>query len=402
MTASRICSDSAVWPLAVVLWALVAVSPCGATAHGRGRLKLQHQTSRGARQRSTGFDNLAQCEVAYDSLYGQCRNTALSTAPDAMGVGQKSDFGAGTLVHDEDGGSRKPGIASDYLAPEPGSGTPSTTGWDYRTHGDDWEKFGECNGHNQSPVDLPKYVGGRGQTKSLLWFDYYSDPGLKATTTAKLMNDGHGVSMDLRENGMDFGYVKIGNQEFRASEYTFHAPSEHTMDGAAFPLELQIFNFNTAEALNDSPVGISIFFREGQSNPFLAALREAAKGVAPMWSVERGAASFSSISGKFKDAFDLEGIIPRIDPSKTTAFYNYRGSLTQPPCTEGVDWWVLSRPIPATREEIHFVRRAIYTSESMNYGNARSTMPLGNRTILAGQADFQHVMKNGRRMYAPE
>mmetsp|Transcript_133639 Transcript_133639/g.236541 ORF Transcript_133639/g.236541 Transcript_133639/m.236541 type:complete len:401 (+) Transcript_133639:136-1338(+) len=388
------------WQSAVALAVLVALSPCSAAARGRGRLKLQHDRSR---SKSSGFENLVECEVAYDSLHAQCTSSASSTAPDAMGVGKNANLGAGTLVHDEDGDSWSPERRPAYLAPEPGTGKPSQQGWDYRMHGDDWEPLGDCSGHGQSPVDLPKFVGGRGQTKSLLWFDYYSDPDLKAATVAKLINDGHGISMDLRENGMDFGYVKIGHEEFQASEYLFHAPSEHTMDGATFPLELQIFNFDTSQAGSgtgkDGLVGISIFFREGQSNPFLAALRAATQDVAPAWSLEGGGAAFRSISGEFTRAFDLEGIIPRIDPSKTTAFYNYRGSLTQPPCTEGVDWWVLSRPIPASREEIRFLRKAIFTSESMKHGNARSTMPLGNRTILAGQADFQHVMKNGRRMY---
>lgn len=392
--------DGSAWRSVIALVVLVVVSPCSSTSLGSRRLKLNHDRSQ---SKASGFDNLVECEVAYDSLHAQCTSTASSTAPDAMGVGKNANLGANTLVSDEDGDSWTPEGRHTYLAPEPGTGKPSKHGWDYRMHGDDWEPLGDCSGQSQSPVDLPKFVGGRGQTKSLLWFDYYSDPDLQAATMAKLINDGHGISMDLRDNGMDFGFVKIGDQEFQASEYAFHAPSEHTMDGATFPLELQIFNFDTnragAGSSKDGLVGVSIFFREGQSNRFLGALREAAKDVAPTWSVKRGGASFRSISGEFSKAFDLEGIIPRIDPSKTTAFYNYRGSLTQPPCTEGVDWWVLSRPISASREEIRFLRKAIFTSESMKYGNARSTMPLGNRTILAGQADFQHVMKNGRRMY---
>lgn len=389
-------------PVLVPALLVVTIPYVSAAAYGKGRLKLRAETSQDVHQRSSGFESLAECEVSYDTLYSQCRSTAAAAAPDAGSPG-KTMPSADSLTGDEEGSSYKRKGKDPYVRPGVASGWASKAeGWDYRMHGDDWAHLGECSGPNQSPVDLPKYVGSRGQTKSLLWFDYFSDPGLQADTQAQLINDGHGISMDLRQHGMDFGFVKIADKEFQASEYTFHSPSEHLMDGASFPLELQIYNFDTAEKgsgeTSASPVAISIFFREGESNPFLAGLRKATKGLAPSWTTD--GKGVSMISGEFKEAFDLEHLIPKVDPAAIKSFYNYRGSLTQPPCTEGVDWWVLSRPIPAAREEIRFIRRAIFGSESMKYGNARNPMPLGNRSIIAGQADYQNVLKNGRRMWA--
>jgi len=347
---------------------------------GSASLALHRSSLKRRGVRTAGFDDLPQCEVAYDRLLSQCSSqSALPRYRESRG--RSSD-----LVYDEDGNNainRDGGRRLDRTPYKP------PDNWDYKFHGDDWDKLGECGGPNQSPVDLSKYMDTQGQTKYLLWFDYYVDPHLRAGREAELVNDGHGLRYDVRENGVDMGFVKVGKQEKPVSQYTFHAPSEHSLDGAIFPLELQVYH--EAEGQRGI-VAVAVFFREGPSNPFLKALLKSMHGAAPVWSSAKGEAS-GPISRRLPNAFNLESIIPRGDPARERSFYNYQGSLTQPPCTEGVDWWVLSTPITATREEIRFIRRALFGSSSMRHGNARSTMPLGNRTVFAAIAGFQHAIK---------
>jgi len=362
-----------VWLTQLHVAALPFLSGLGSASLAWRRSSLKHGGARAA-----GFDDLPQCEVAYDRLLSQCSSqSALPRYRESRG--RSSD-----LVYDEDGTSAsaiKHGSARiPYRAPD---------NWDYKFHGDDWDKLGECGGPNQSPVDLTKYMDGQGQTKYLLWFDYYVDPHLRKGREAKLVNDGHGLRYDVRENGADLGFVKIGRQELPVSSYSFHAPSEHSLDGAIFPLELQVYH--EAEG-RDGIVAVAVFFREGKSNKLLKALMKSMHGAAPVWTSASGESS-GPISRRLRNAFNLEAIIPKGDPSRERSFYNYQGSLTQPPCTEGVDWWVLSTPITATREEIRFIRRALFGSTSMRHGNARSTMPLGNRTVFAALAGFQHAVK---------
>merc|ERR1719161_2182567 len=279
-----------------------------------------------------------------------------------------------------------------YEPPEGRTGRPNRdSGYDYKEHGADWGKFGECAGPDQSPVDISRQVDIQGQTKYLLWFDYYLDPKLKPEWNMHMINDGHGLRFDVPSNKIDMGFVKIGKTDYSALEYQMHAPSEHSIDGAVFPLEMQIYN--TAHD-GSGIVAISIFFREGQSNPFLASLRESSEGRdGPVWS---GGSGTAEISGRFSGAFDLENVIPRGDVAKEAPFYNYKGSLTQPPCTGGVDWWLLSKPITASRDEIRFVRKTIFMSESTRHGNARETQSLGNRKIFVGLTGFQHDVRRPR------
>eukprot|EP00932_Pfiesteria_piscicida_P016786 SRR837773.3694.p2 GENE.SRR837773.3694~~SRR837773.3694.p2 ORF type:complete len:351 (+),score=124.39 SRR837773.3694:43-1053(+) len=271
------------------------------------------------------------------------------------------------------------------------TGVPSSTrGWDYRRHGDDWLALGNCGGPDQSPIDLRRHVDVKGLTKFVLWFDYYLDPNLNSSHTAYVENDGHGLRYVAQAGGVDLGYVKVGAEEYTAAEYILHSPSEHTIEGAVFPAELQIYN----RAKSGGIVAISIFFREGASSLFLADMVKSMGGEGPRWHVKAGGAVRGTLRGSLPGAFDLEKLIPKGDAAKERAFFNYKGSLTQPPCTGGVDWWVLSSPVTASREELRFVKRAIFGSRSTRHGNARATMPLGQRQVTAGLVGFQHAVKD--------
>lgn len=324
-------------------------------------------------RRTRSFDDLAECEVAYDQLHAKC-----SRAADHSEVHYKS----ADLASDERGDS--------YSHRETKIPYKSPDGWDHNQHGEDWDHLGQCGARGQSPIDLARYVDVRGQTKYVLWFDYYLDPDLQKNHRAKLVNDGHGVSYDVRPNGIDLGFLKIGETEYAASEYTFHAPSEHTLDGATFPLEMQIINQKRTQSTDHSIVAVSLLFREGKSNRFLAGLRTALNDNAPSWSVH--GPGTTTLSGLIDDAFDLEALIPKGGVDVEHTFFNYEGSLTSPPC-KPADWWVLSNPIEATREEIRFIRRAIFNSESTRHGNARATQPLDGRPVFAGLTGFQHAIK---------
>jgi len=351
--------------MGVVKWALFGLTFGNAVNVALSSLFIRNWRSQKLK-RHFDFASLEQCEAAYDKLWDECNPDVQRTKKPAESDGS-------------------PG----YEPPEGRTGRPSRDkGYDYKEHGADWSGFGECSGPNQSPVDISRHVDIQGQTKYLLWFDYYLDPDLKPDHQGMIVNDGHGLRFDVPSNNIDMGFVKIGKTEYTALEYQFHAPSEHTIDGAVFPLEMQIYNF---AADNSGIVAISIFFREGESNPFLASLRESAGGKdGPVW---QGSSAKGTLNGQFAGAFDLENVIPTGDVSKEAPFYNYEGSLTQPPCTAGVDWWVLSKPITASRDEIRFIRKSIFMSESTRHGNARESQPLGNRRIFVGLTGFQHAIK---------
>jgi len=62
----------------------------------------------------------------------------------------------------------------------------------------------------------------------------------KPTKTAALVNDGHGIRFEKK--GFSLGFLKVNAMEYQAESYVFRSPSEHTIDGAVFPLEIQVLH----------------------------------------------------------------------------------------------------------------------------------------------------------------
>lgn len=261
-------------------------------------------------------------------------------------------------------------------------------GWDYLENGKNWPSMCQET-EGQSPVDITRDIDIQGQTKFILWFDYYADPDREQKKISSyLVNHGHGISFQPPEN-LDLGYVKLFKSQYTCKDYTFHSPSEHTLDGARFPLEIQIMN---KDRDSDKMLGIALFFREGKtSNKFISALMEAS-GDAPRWNM---AASAKTVNRAVRDAFDLNLLVPKSEqhPGGHLTFYNYEGSLTSPPCTKGVDWWVGAKPLSATKEEIRYIQQAILESPSTRHGNNRETQPLNGRTVKVGMTNFQDAVK---------
>eukprot|EP00397_Hematodinium_sp_SG-2012_P027195 GEMP01028559.1.p1 GENE.GEMP01028559.1~~GEMP01028559.1.p1 ORF type:complete len:398 (+),score=104.50 GEMP01028559.1:121-1314(+) len=347
------------------------------------------------------FSSLDTCNAAYDKLYEQCiedgKTGGISAPPqhdhDQAGADKGKDDTAEptadakprTPINKGDVGATSEKDAVPTYHPPVDDGEPKSDGWDYLQNGENWPAM--CQGDGQSPIDIAKDIDIQGQTKFVLWFDYYADPDRETKPMVpELVNKGHGISFTAPEN-LDLGYVKLFHEQYTAKEYNFHSPSEHTIDGATFPLELQVLNAGVSGKL----LAVAFFFREGASNKFLSGLMRAA-GRAPRWN--NGAAK-KLMNKHIVDAFNLDLLVPTSEqhPGGHMTFYNYEGSLTQPPCTTGVDWWVAAKPLTASKEEIRFIRRAILESESTKHGNSRETQPPNGRRILVGMTNFQHAVK---------
>ncbi|KIH65279.1 hypothetical protein ANCDUO_04401 [Ancylostoma duodenale] len=103
------------------------------------------------------------------------------------------------------------------------------------------------------------------------------------------------------------------------------------------------------------------------------------------------AAHMSSVKGNFiladdiveKYAYSPAGLLPK----DTVTFFRYEGSLTTPPCTEGVVWTILVEPRYVSEKELNFLRHHVTTEGEHLRHNWRPTQPLNNRTIYLNRAN---------------
>lgn len=138
--------------------------------------------------------------------------------------------------------------------------------------------------------------------------------------------------------------------ERRLVQVHFHSPSEHAIGGKRFPLEAHFVH----KGPDGSLAVLGVMLREGRSNPAIAAmLAGAAKG--------NGSAA----------RVDLARLVPG-----DLSVYRYMGSLTTPPCTEGVNWYVARTPVEAAPAEIAALAKALGPT-------ARSLQPVGQRLVVA-------------------
>ncbi|GAB4569267.1 MAG: carbonic anhydrase family protein [Haliangiales bacterium] len=152
-------------------------------------------------------------------------------------------------------------------------------------------------------------------------------------------------------------YASDGGVNYSLAQFHFHTPSEHTIDGNSFPLEMHLVHTDS----NGNPaLVVGVMIEEGATNQALATAfsnlpDETDEVIAP--------------TGATIDASDLL-------PGNTTMF-SYNGSLTTPPCTEGLDWHVMKHPIEMSSAQI-----SAYQSISGLSASNRATQPINSRTVL--------------------
>lgn len=217
------------------------------------------------------------------------------------------------------------------------------THWSYDgdTGPDKWavinEEYKDCNGKNQSPVD----ISGAERLKSLQPLDL----NYLEAKELDIINNGHSVQVSYADG--TFG-------DYHILQFHFHCPSEHTINGKQYPMEVHLVH-STAEG---ELAVIGVMVEEGAENEFFKKLWEHIPEA-------------SGEEKKVEMAFNVENMLP-----EDRGYYHLTGSLTTPPCTEGVQWYVLSNPVTASKEQIEKIAAA------MPKHNARPVQPLNDRKIV--------------------
>ncbi|WP_235025241.1 carbonic anhydrase family protein [Caballeronia terrestris] len=140
-------------------------------------------------------------------------------------------------------------------------------------------------------------------------------------------------------------------RHFALVQTHFHAPAEHGIDGKRYPLEGH-FVFRAPDG---RLAVVAVLYRENAGNKQFAAIVKAAR---------RDHAVALPV-------FDAAALMPHdIDH-----YYHYLGSLTTPPLSENVEWYVLADPVDLSRDDIAEFTR-LYAH------NARQPQPLNGRPLL--------------------
>ena len=230
--------------------------------------------------------------------------------------------------------------------------------WEYKGEKgpDHWgelnSEFTLCSqGESQSPIDIDK-ANTKSQDLVDIAFNYQPNP-------MNILNDGHTVKVDY-DSGKKGNTIAVNGSTYTLRQFHFHAPSEHTLNGEYFDMEMHLVHTND----RDEVAVIGILMKNGTEN----------KAFTKLWN------NLPTEVGQEKTLNDMAIDVNDLLPEKRL-YYSYQGSFTTPPCTEGVNWLVLTTPIELSTDQLETFT-AIYD------GNNRPLQPLKQREVLSNVVEI--------------
>jgi len=215
--------------------------------------------------------------------------------------------------------------------------------WDYQNP-KDWasanQQYQACAGINQSPIDIRDTV-----TANLppLEFNYH-------TTAKSVQNIGHTMQIEFNQGAS----LVLDGQTFLLEQFHVHSPSENNINGQSYPMELHLVHASDKGEL----AVVALMFQHGLENEKLKHI----------WnSLPKNVGESNQLYSKNK----ADSYLPN-----NLEYYRFNGSLTTPPCSEGVRWVVFKEIQQASSEQIESFM------ELMGHPNNRPIQPIGARLIL--------------------
>jgi len=267
-------------------------------------------------------------------------------------------------------------VSAGVAAPAANPSTEAPVAWNYAKGGSDWP--GLCSsGKAQSPVNINTSAttcvrSGEPDAKPFR-LDFHYKPADNLT----LQNNGH----SLQIKG-DLGFITIGGcnpcdgQKYHVKQVNFHAPSEHTINTEAtkdghYAMETHIIHQKEGSSgLADLATVVIMWYKQqpgGFPNSFLESIDWAN---APVDTTRHTTINGKVRLGRLKESFDGE-------------YFSYFGSLPVPPCTEGVQYFVMKKPLGVTDKQLDTIQ-ALYqknTNFANGRGNSRDVQPLNDRKV---------------------
>jgi carbonic anhydrase len=211
--------------------------------------------------------------------------------------------------------------------------------------------YAACDkGKAQSPVDITKAGTGTGNP----WKLNYESSSLRIAHhehVTELVDNGHTIQITVEEGST----LTTSRDTYQLKQFHFHTPSEHTVDGKSFAMEVHFVH----QSPERNFAVVSLLFAEGATNANLAKL----------------IANFPKAKGESAYLPEVKLDLALHLPTNN-ASYSYMGSFTTPPCTENVEWLVFRDPVMASREQLDAFAARLKP-------NNRPVQPLNGRTISA-------------------
>jgi len=207
-----------------------------------------------------------------------------------------------------------------------------------------------AEGRGQSPIDLANATEFELPASEIHTPSKQEVEVLNQAGVIGALDNGHTIQINSKTGET----LSVGDKTYALVQFHFHAPSEHTVDGEHFPMEMHFVH----QAQDGALAVVGVLIEEGAQNP----------GIAPLW------AQLAEAPGTETTVQMPADFADHVFAGDATGIYYYDGSLTTPPCSEGVQWYVRKTPTRLSPDQIAAFT-AIYDH------NNRPVQPLNDRTL---------------------
>jgi carbonic anhydrase len=228
--------------------------------------------------------------------------------------------------------------------------SPWKTPWDYDgpQGAQHWSEldpdYAACNkGTEQSPIDIRN---ARKADLPAIRFEYNSSP-LKY-----VINNAHTIRVDYHDAPGTGNFLIVGDKRYQLTQFHFHRPSEEHINGKQYEMVLHLMH----TAADQEVAGVAVLLKRGHENATIQQIWDHMPAIEAQEEV---------VGAELNPA----GLLPH-----DTSYFLYTGSVTAPPCTEGVKWFVLKTPVEISAAQIQQFAK-IFPH------NVRALQPLNGRVV---------------------
>ena len=206
------------------------------------------------------------------------------------------------------------------------------------------EKQSKCAGKRQSPINIIDVNVVDDRSLKPININYSSNVKIHEVT-----NNGHSIQYNFEKGD----YITIDNEKYELMQIHFHEASEHTINGIRYPMEMHLVHVGK----NNKIAVLAVMAKEGESSE-------------PFTFLENYLPVKKGETKQINTNFDLNLNLP-----KNKEYYTYGGSLTTPPCTESVSWYIFKTPITISENQVKQLQGL------MPLNNYRNEQPINGRII---------------------
>ena len=205
-------------------------------------------------------------------------------------------------------------------------------------------EFASCAGKNQSPINLQGFT--KAQLKPIR-FDYRKGG-------QEVIHNGHTIQV----NYLLGSSITLDGVSYELKQFHFHAPSENLIEGVSYPLEGHLVHANA----NGELAVVAIMFKIGSAS---------GASSAPIEAVWKQMPQAENQSAALTPLVNAQALLP-----KQRDYYRFNGSLTTPPCSEGVRWLVMKHAVSVSQTQVDAFKQV------MKHANNRPVQAINAREVL--------------------